>query len=167
MISESEVVLMREERDCAVPVIAMSTGVSYEKAAAALSHRDLPGPLESPLLSNPWNLYRALIKLGFWKKNITWSMLENGDALPNKTIVLVKDSQLAQHWIFWGGLLHQPSGESLHIVYWGDSEEPKYFHNERMKEMFLSHWPNCAFQVYKANFWTLLWARIRSVFRPS
>ena len=163
------IVLMRCEggRDCAVPVTAMTTGVSYEEAAKALNHMDLPGPLESPVFSNPWNLYRALIKLGFWKKNITWNDLEHGRAMPDKTIVLVKDSQLVMHWCLWSGIQLTTDNQILHRVYWGDSVEPRYIPNSRMKELFLNHWPNCAFQVYKANFWTLLWARVRSIFRPS
>ena len=161
------IVLMREERDCHNAVIATACQVSYEEASKATGHKDLPGPLESPIFSNPWNLYRALIRLGFWKKNITWRDLEHGKAMPDKTIVLVKDSQLAQHWVVWSGIQLTTDNQILHRVYWGDSIEPTYFRNERMKEMFLSHWPNCAFQVYKANFWTLLWARIRSIFRPS
>ena len=158
------IVLMREERDCHVAAIATACQVTYEEAAKALNHVDLPGPLESPIFSNPWNLYRALIKLGFWKKNITWSMLADSQALPDETIVLVKDSQLAQHWIVWGGVQLTHDSKRLHRCFWGNSESPVYIEDKRFKEMFLSHWPNCAFQVYKANFWTLLKARVLSWF---
>ena len=158
--------LMREERDCHVAVIATACQVSYEEAAKALNHIKLGG-LESPVFSNPWNLYRALIKLGFWKKNITWHDIEHGNAKPDETIMLVKNSFLEQHWVVWSGTeKHIVDGAEkvFHRLYWGDSVEPVLMTSERLLEMFTTSFPNCAFQVYNANFWSLLWARILSLF---
>ena len=161
------IVLMREERDCHNAVIATACQVSYEEASNATGHKDLPGPLESPIFSNPWNLYRALIKLGFWKKNIVWRDILNGKYEPVKTIVLVKNSLLEQHWIVLGHREISLSGAAKYECYWGNNVNPRHLDQDELKKLFLSHWPNCAFQVYKANFWTLLWARICNVFRPS
>lgn len=163
MLNPDEVILMREKRDCHVPVIAMATGNTYEVAAKALNHKRLGG-LESPIFSNPWNLYRSLIRLGFWKKNITWRMLKKGQFIPNKTIVLVKNSLLEQHWVLHGGLQHMTHGNPLHIIYWGNSKEPIGIHQDDFKKMFLTSIPICAFQVYEANFWELMLVRFLSWF---
>lgn len=171
---------MREDFDCHNAVIATACQVTYEEASKATGHKDLLGQLESPIFSNPWNLYRALIKLGFWKINITWPMLRDGIAVPGKTIVLVKQDLLTQHWCVWDGLLHVADGETYHRVFWGDSTEPRFFTEAKFKDMFEKDllfgkklWV-CAFQVYKANFWDLLLAktqslieRVKEIFRPS
>ena len=157
------IVLMREERDCHNAVIATACQVGYEEASRATNHRKLGG-LESPIFSNPWNMYRAIARLGFWKKNVTWRDILSGRYEPMRTIVLVKNSILEQHWIVLGHRKVALSGSASFQCYWGDSVKPVWIHEDRLKELFLSHWPNCAFQVYKASFWTLLWARILSLF---
>ena len=144
-------------RDCAVAAVGTACNVSYAEAATALNHVDLPGPLESPILSNPWNLYRALVRLGFWKRNITLQMLLKGDCKPGETIVLVKGSQLEQHWVVWMGC----HAEGWHLFYWGDNDRLRLYNNESVKKLFLTAWPNCAFQVYKASVWRVWWERFK------
>jgi len=158
-----ELVTMRQLNDCHNPVIANSTGVTYEQASRALLHHDLPGPLESPIMSNPWNLYRALIVLGFWKKNITLTMLLAGDCEPGKTVVLLHNPEnpiLAQHWVTW----HGKDKYGWHLLAWGDSQNFRRVSPELLADYYRRGWPNCAFQVYKANFWRLMLARLQSWF---
>lgn len=154
---------MREERDCHNAAIATACQVSYEQASKATEHKDLPGMLESPVFSNPWNMYRALVKLGYWKRNITWSHLLSGDYAPLRTIVLIKDSLLQQHWIVLG-VSTLKSGKREYRAYWGDSEKPRTLTEQQLKELFLNSWPNCAFQVYKANFFRLMWEKFKMLF---
>lgn len=156
------IILMQCEggRDCHNAAIGTACQVSYEKTSKATGHKDLPGPLESPLFSNPWNLYRALIVLGFWKMNVTLQMLLNGDCEAGKTIVLVKKSFTQQHWVVWAGI----DGFGNHRLFWGDSEKPVMKTAAQMQSLFLTSKPNCAFQVYKANFWRLMLARLQAIF---
>jgi len=158
-----QLVLMKETNDCHNPVIANSCGVTYEQAAAAIGHKDLPGPLESPIFSNPWNLYRALIRLGFWKKNVTLAMLLNGACEPGKTVVLLHNPTnptLAQHWVTW----HGKDCLGRHLLAWGNSQEFKRVSPELLADYYRRGWPNCAFQVYKANIWRLMLARVQGWF---
>lgn len=154
------IILMKESNDCHNAVIGTACEASYEAASKAIGHIDLPGPLESPIFSNPWNLYRALITLGFWKMNVTLQMLLNGKCQPGKTVVLVKKSFTQQHWVVWAGL--DPFG--MHKVLWGDSEKPRLISSIELQKLFTTSKPNCAFQVYKANFWRLMVAKVQSWF---
>lgn len=158
-----ELITMRDAggRDCAVPCVGNSTGNTYEAAHAALHHADLPFFLESPLFSNPWNLYRALIVLGFWKMNVTLQMLLNGKCEAGRTIVLVKKSFTQQHWVVWAGI----DGFGNHLLFWGDSEKPVSKTPAQLSELFLTSSPNCAFQVYKANFFRLMFERLKRYLR--
>lgn len=156
-------VLMRETNDCHNPVIANACGVTYEQAAAATGHKNLPSALESPIFSNPWNLYRALIKLGFWKRNVALTDLLNGNCEPAKTVVLLHHPDnplLAQHWVTWHGI----TAYGLHLLAWGDSQEFRRVSPQMLTAYYRKGWPNCAFQVYKANFWRLMLARVQSWF---
>jgi len=154
MQNPRQIVLMQcdGKRDCAVAAIGTACNVSYDQAAKALNHIDLPGPLESPILSNPWNLYRALVRLGFWKKNITLKMLLTGEAKAYDTIVLVKESLLAQHWVVYAGTqINVKTGKLRYRFLWGDSDDIRIKSEEETILLFLTAWPNCAFQVYRAN----------------
>jgi hypothetical protein len=158
-----QLVLMRETNDCHNPVLANSTGCTYEQAAAAIGHVNLPGPAESPIFSNPWNLYRALIVLGFWKRNVTLTMLLSGECEPGKTVVLLhspSNPNLAQHWVTWHGI----DANKRHLLAWGDSQEFRRVSPDLLADYYRRGWPNCAFQVYKANFWRLMLARVQSWF---
>ncbi len=156
------IVLMKCEggRDCHNAAIGTACQVSYEDANKATGHKDLPGPLESLIFSNPWNLYLSLIKMGFWKMNVTLQMLLNGQCKPGKTIVLVKKSLTQQHWVVWAGI----DGFGNHLFYWGDSEKPRTVTASELRELFTTSRPNCAFQVYRASFWRLMWERLKSLF---
>lgn len=156
-----QIVLMREATDCEVAALATALGITWEQARDLLSWRDLPGPLENPVFGNPWNLYRALIKAGYWKRNVTLTMLLSGDCEPGKTIVLVKKSTAQQHWVVWAGI----NGFGMHMFYWGNSKEPCLKSSTEARKLFTAGAPaNCAFQVYKANFWRLMLARVQSWF---
>lgn len=152
-------VLMRYKTDCEVAAIATACGVDWVTACAALHWRKMPGVLEV-IFANPWNLYKALITLGFWKKNVTLQMLLNGKCEPGKTIVLIKKSFTQQHWVVWAGL----DGFGNHLFFWGDSEKPVKKTPVEVQELFLKSKPNCAFQVYKANFWQLMFAKVQAFF---
>lgn len=159
----SELVLMREKTDCEIPVIANACGVTYDEAKAALNWRRLPKGTENPVFGNPWNLYRALIRLGFWKKNVTLTDLLSFRAEPGKTVVLIHDPQnptLAQHWVTWHGI----DANKRHLLAWGDSQEFRRVSPDLLADYYRRGWPNCAFQVYKANFWLLMLARVQSWF---
>jgi hypothetical protein len=130
----SELVLMRGKTDCEVATIGNACEVSYEKALDALDYRRLPKGLENPILGNPWNLYRALIH----------------DP---------QNPTLAQHWVTWHGKLCES-----HLLAWGQSQELKRVSAAMLTEYFRKGWPNCAFTVYKANFWQLMLARVQSWF---
>lgn len=155
------VTLMRLDNDCEVAALSIATQKTYEQVESALNRINLPGDLESPIFSNPWNLYRALIVLGFWKMNVTLQMLLNGDCEPGKTIVLVKKSTTQQHWVVWAGI----DGFGMHRFFWGDSATPCLKSPTEVRRLFTVGSPaNCAFQVYRANFWRLMLARLQAIF---
>jgi hypothetical protein len=165
------IVKQQETNDCHVPLLANLCNVSYDKAASALNHINLPGMLESPIFSNPWNVYRGLARLGFWKRNLTWEQLTDGTATPDKVGVLVKKSLLVQHWVVWSGIQILADSEPFHRVYWLDSDEPIYIPNSEFKLMFERKligkkklWV-CAFEVYKAKWYKVLWYRLLSWFK--
>lgn len=155
-------VLMREKTDCEVAAIANACGVTYDRAANALDWRRLPKDAENPVFGNPWNLYRALISLGFWKKNVTLTDLLSFRAEPGKTVVLIHDPQnptLQQHWVTWHGM-----AGPAHLLAWGQSQELKRVSAAVLTEYFRKGWPNCAFTVYKASVWRLIVAKMQSWF---
>lgn len=157
------VILMREERDCHNAAIGTACQVTYEQASRATGHINLPGPFESPIISNPWNLYRALINLGFWKRNIVLHDILTCNYEHDKTIVLLhapNDPYLSQHWI----VLSTCDVFGFYKAYFGDKTEPRFIRRDDFSQMFLAGQPKCAFQVYKANFWELIKARILSWF---
>ena len=162
------IILMKCEggRDCAVAAVGTATGTTYEQAANALNHVDLPGPLESPILSNPINLYRAIARLGFWKRNLTWADLLAGNFAPMRAIVLIKNSLIEQHWIVLG-VTTMRGGRREYRAYWGNSEKPRTLTENQLKEYFLTSWPNCAFEVYEASVWRVWWERFKAIFRPN
>ena len=153
-------------RDCAVAGVGTATNSTYEQSAKALNHVDLPGPLESPILSNPINLYRAIARLGFWKRNLTWADLLAGNFAPMRAIVLIKNSLIEQHWIVLGTTALR-GGQREYHAYWGDSETPRTLTETQLKEYFLTSWPNCAFEVYEASVWRVWWERFKAIFRPN
>lgn len=155
-------VLMQSQTDCEVAAIANACSVTYNQAVAALDWRRLPKNLENPVIGNPWNLYRALISLGFWKRNVTLTELLSGNAEPGRTVVLLHDPQrptLAQHWVSWHG-----KEDGHHLLAWGNSQELRRVSPDLLSDYYRRGWPNCAFQVYKASVWRLMAARVQSWF---
>jgi hypothetical protein len=158
-------VLMRYQTDCEVAALATALNITWEEARKALDWRRLPKGLENPVFGNPWNLYKALIKLGFWKKNITLNDLLSGNAEAGKTIVLLHspiNPTLEQHWVTWHGV-----NKGFHLLAWGDSQEFKQVTESQLTDLFKKGFPNCAFQVYKASFFRLMIARAQSLFNLS
>ncbi|MBF0406699.1 MAG: hypothetical protein HQM10_05055 [Candidatus Riflebacteria bacterium] len=157
------VVLMKTKSDCEIAAIATACSVSYDRAKKAIAWKDLPGELENPIYGNPENLYLALIKLGFWKKNIVLSDLLSGKATPGKTIVLIHKPTnpiSQQHWVVWAG----KNDKGKHLFYWGDSEKPVTVSEKSLSDYYCKGWPNCAFEVYKASIWQLLWQKFLRLF---
>ena len=154
------VVLMRYQTDCEVAALATALNITWEEAQKALDWRRLPKGLENPVFGNPINLYRALIGLGYWKQNITLTMLLNGTCTPRKTIVLVKKSFVQQHWVVWAGI----DAFGNHLLLWGDNEKPVAKTPVEMRDLFCKSIPNCAFQPYKASAWRILWEKIKAFF---
>lgn len=162
-MNELKIITMQHQTDCEVAAIATALQISYDEAKSALRWQKLPFNANNPIYGNPWNLYRALIKLGFWKKNVTLTDLLSFRAEPGKTVVLIHDPQnptLKQHWVTW----HGRAGD-LHALAWGDSQQLRCIHDYQLISYFRKGWPNCAFTVYKANALHLLFRRIESIFR--
>lgn len=157
-------VLMRHETDCEVAAIATACEVSYEQSRDALGWRKLPEGAENPVFGNPWNLYRALIDIGFWKRNIRFRDLASGRATPDKTIVLIHNKAnptLEQHWVVWAGL----DEDGNHKLWWGINDETYVVvPPQTMSAYFHKGWPNCAFEVYKASIFEILWLRFKRLF---
>lgn len=154
---------MRGQTDCEVAAIANACGVTYDQSREVLDWRRLPKNLENPVCGNPWNLYRALISLGYWKKNITLTDLLTGTAEPGKTIVLIHNPEsptLQQHYVTW----HGKDCYGRHLLAWGASQEFRRVSPDLLSDYYRRGWPNCAFQVYKASIWRLIIARVQSWF---
>lgn len=154
------IVKMKYDTDCEVAMVATECGVSWETAKDALNWKDLISGLENPLFGNPYNVYLALIKLGFWKQNINWKQLQE-DVRCCVLIHFPEEPTLKQHWI----VRHHIDEDKNHYCYFGKSDDFTVISNYKMKKLFLSGYPNCAFQVYKAGFWRLLVEKIRGWFR--
>lgn len=154
---------MRHETDCEVAAIATACHVPYEKARKALSWQQLRG-IENPIYGNPINLYRALIKLGFWKRNIKFRDLCNGKAKPGKTIVLIHRPEhpiIQQHWVVWAGL----DKNNNHRLWWGNNDKMcAVISSATMSAYFHRGWPNCAFEIYKANAFRIFWEKLKTFF---
>jgi len=144
-------------RDCAVPVVANSCSaaaglvpsITYEQAHDALHHADLPGPLESPLLSNPEWLIHAIKSLGFKARKATLTELLDGELPPGRTIVLVHkagnwlEGTLFQHWVVWFGR----DANGNHRLHWGQNQEFVVKTSSELIALVTAGWPNCVFEV--------------------
>jgi hypothetical protein len=152
---EEELVTMREKRDCHVPVIANTCGVSYEKAHSASWHFNLPWLFESPLISNPWNVCRAIRSLGFdADDSITWAQIKSRKLPVGKLIILVHEPSsdvkgtLMQHWI----TCHEYRSDGYFGLHWGKKQELVYKSESDLLALFKSGIPACAILVKdKAN----------------
>ena len=143
---DEALVTMREERDCLVAAIATLLGITYEAAHRLVWHFNLPGFLESPLLSNPLNAERALKKANANPRQIGLTNLLNGTARPGKVLVLVHDPDnplFAQHWVVWFGR----SVDSTHRLAWGNSQEFILKSDAEMIDLVTKGWPNCIIEA--------------------
>lgn len=150
-MNNREIVLMKFDSDCEVAAIATATGKTWQEARNALGWEPLNYGLENPIFGNPINLYHALLKLGYWKRNITLSDMFKCDYKPLETIVLLHDERnpiLYQHWAILGGY---DAVTGTFEIYLGYEKEPIFITSTQFTSMFLKGFPNCAFQVYKAN----------------
>lgn len=145
-----ELITMREDRDCHVAAIATACGVSYEKASNALWHWNLPGLLESPILSNPMNVVRAIRALDFQADDrITWQQIADGGLPVGKVIILVHEPSseikgtLNQHWVVWLGKDYAGN----HLLHWGQSQTLRKYAVGEVFSLFRTGWPNCAILV--------------------
>ena len=151
---ENNPVLMRMSNDCEIAAIATATGKTYEEAEKAF----WPLPAIDPVRGNPLTSYNALIRLGFWKRNITWADLVERRAEPGKTVILVHDPDspyFRQHWIVLAGY-----SQAGFRCFWGypinpnhNAEIPVEIATERMQNLFLKGWPNCAYQILPLTWW--------------
>jgi len=143
------IVTMREDRDCLVAAIATAAGVTYEVAAKAIGHFNLPWFLESPMLSNPVVAVKALKELGCNPDDkITLEQIQACDIPAMKLIILIHDysspfkAMVNQHWVVWGGV--NPKSSESCLIYWGNSHEPRSIHMQELKAFYKAGWPNCA-----------------------
>ena len=163
-MSELKIITMQHQTDCEVAALATALGITWEESQKLLDWRRLPKGLENPIFGNPWNLYRALVDAGYWKINKTLTQLLKGDYAPYKTIVLLHDPKspiMKQHWVVLGAKRPDHGG---YEVFWGDSEQPRFITESMLKEYFLAGWPNCAFTIYKASVYRLIWEKIKAFF---
>lgn len=135
-----EYITMRESRDCAVAAVATAVNCSYDEARRALWHWDLPFFLESPILSNPWNVMRALRNLGAEPRRV--DSLDG--CVAGQTILLVHDPRnwfygfIGQHWVVWFGQM--PDGR--HMVHWGQKQTFRVVSDADLQAMLNSSWPH-------------------------
>lgn len=147
-------ITMREERDCHVAAVATACGTamgvrcSYEAAAKALWHWDLPFFLESPLLSNPLNLCRGIEKLGCKVRSVKISELLRGELKPGAVICLMHDPSgdiagtIGQHWVVWFG-----KDATGHLFHWGKSQKLRTYSEADTVDMLTSGWPNALYEI--------------------
>lgn len=145
-------ITMREKRDCHCAMVATLLGVTYKIAAWALWHWNLPWFFESPLISNPENVKRAIRSLGWKVRELKdFRELHEGLMVPGKVGILVHfpDSEikgtLMQHWVVWMG--RDENGQ--HLLHWGQKQKLEVKTQEEMYQLYRTGWPNCAFEVSK------------------
>ena len=159
-MNELKIITMQHQTDCEVAAIATALQISYDEAKSALRWQKLPFNANNPIYGNPYNLYIALMNLKHWKANKTLTQLLKGDYIPYKTIVLLHDPKspiMKQHWVVLGNRLSNKQYE----IYFGNDELPEIVSDTTLKGYFLAGWPNCAFSIYKASVYRLMWEKIK------
>lgn len=148
-----KLVVMRCEggRDCHCPIVANTTSkalnrcVTYEEASKALYHWNLPWLLESPILSNPLNVCRAIRKLGCKaddKAKIT--QLLRKELPEGRTICLMHNTDsfvagvIGQHWVG----LEKYNSDGTYSFHWGYKQELETFSEADVIKMLTSGFPN-------------------------
>lgn len=149
---DEPMVTMREARDCHVAAVATACGITYEAASRALWHWNLPWFLESPIISNPWNVERAIRSLGFTiDKSAGVDQLINNSLPEGKVILLVHNpdswwkSLLMQHWVVWFG--NTPNGHEIHWGKHSDNFELKT--NDELRNLINKGWPTRVLVIRK------------------
>ena len=149
---DEKLVTMREPRDCHCPIIANTCGVTYEQAHEAAKHADLPWFFESPIISNPWNVCRAIRSLGFNADDtITWGQIKSRKLPVGKLIVLVHEPSsdvkgtMQQHWIS----VHHYRSDGFFGCHWGKNQNLVYKSESDLLALFKSGIPACAILVSK------------------
>ncbi|MBU1108618.1 MAG: hypothetical protein KKB51_18220 [Candidatus Riflebacteria bacterium] len=147
-----KLITMREARDCHNAMVATLLEITYKAAAWALFHWNLPWFFESPLISNPMNVKRAIGSLGWTVRELEdFRELQEGKMVPGKVGILVHcpDSEikgtLMQHWVVWMG----KDSKGNHLLHWGQKQELEVKTEEEMFALYRTGTPNCAFEVSK------------------
>lgn len=148
-------ITMREDRDChnaagaTAAGVALGRRVSYEEAAKAFNHWNLPWFFESPLLSNPLMMIRGMKRLGCKVRNVKISELLRGELKPGAVICLMHDPSgdiagtIGQHWVVWFGL----DEHRQHLFHWGKKQQLRTYSEQDTVDMLTSGWPNALYEI--------------------
>jgi len=151
-------VTMREFNDChnsaggTAAGTALGRRVSYEEAAKAFNHWNLPWILESPLLSNPLMMIRGMNRLGCSVRSVKISELLKGELRPGAVICLMHNPSgdiagtIGQHWVVWFG---KDEGNQ-HLFHWGVKQALRTYSEQDTVDMLTSGWPNALYEITKA-----------------
>jgi len=156
---ETKVFLMQLPVECETAAIATCTQVNYDIVNEVMHRiRKLPDVIENPIYGNLLTILYTLLKLGFWKKELTLTQFINKEAVPNKTMMLVKRNVTQQHWVVFAGITTvQDNSEinrtiDLYHFHWGYELKPKALTREQVIDYFTTDGPvNTCFIVYKCN----------------
>jgi len=147
-------ITMREDRDChnaagaTAAGVALGRRVSYEEAAKAFNHWNLPWFFESPLLSNPLMMQRGMKRLGCKVRNVKISELLRGELKPGAVICLMHDPSgdiagtIGQHWVVWFG-----KDTAGHLFHWGKKQQLRTYSEADTVDMLTSGWPNALYEI--------------------
>lgn len=156
---ETKVFLMQSPIECESAAIATCTQVDYDKVNDAMHRvRKLPDVIENTLYGNPLTVLYTLLKLGYWKKELTLTQFINREGVPNKTMMLVKRNVTQQHWVVFAGITTTQSDKGvdrpidLFHFHWGYELKPKTLTTEQVIDYFTNDGPfNTCFIIYKCN----------------
>jgi len=147
-------ITMREDRDChnsagaTAAGVALGRRVSYEEAAKAFNHWNLPWFTESPLLSNPLMMQRGMKRLGCKVRSVKISELLRGELKPGAVICLMHDPSgdiagtIGQHWVVWFG-----KDTAGHLFHWGKKQQLRTYSEADTVDMLTSGWPNALYEI--------------------
>lgn len=155
---ETKVFLMQSPVECETAAIATCTQVDYDKVNEAMHRvRKLPDVIENPIYGNPFTVLYTLLKLGYWKDELTLTEFLDKKGIPNKTMILVKKNVVKQHWVVFAGVsienneIHGNITEYFHF-HWGYEVTTRKLTKEQVKDYFTNDGPfNTCFIIYKCN----------------
>jgi len=151
-----KIVTMKHDTDCEVAMLATALQVDYETACKAINWKKLPYGLENPVYGNPYNVYLALLKLGYWKQNLNWKEFLKYNGI---CCVLIHDNKhpyIKQHWI-----VRESYQNGYHKCYFGYTDIPVYLDNNKIKRYIFDGYPNCIFKPYKCDIFTRIFKYIK------